>query len=557
MTAPSAGENDTAMPNGPAPMGRLRALAARLGMAARSGPPSPRPRNTLVARSIGGILVIGAAFAWYLLFRSVFSYFTDDSDYAWSGMTAGEYLAAVKERQPDIRSDFDVYLVENRLIYRKETCTQGDVGGWFFVQVDPVSPDDLPHDRRPQHTFGFGDHGRISGETCWADFPLPDYDVAAIRTGQFLELEGGHQWVGNIRLYSPTAGMTTGEYLSSVKERKPDLRSNFDVHLVENRLVYVKEACTQGDFGGRFFLHLVPVSPDDLPDRGRPHGFDNLDFQFDQYGAGFEGTCWAEVPLPDYAAAEIRTGQHVEEEGGYRTIWTGKIRLYSLTDGMTTGEYLSALKARQPDIRSDFDVHLVENRLVYVKEACTQGDFGGRFFLHLVPVSPDDLPDRGRPHGFDNLDFQFDQYGAGFEGTCWAEVPLPDYAAAEIRTGQHVEEEGGYRTIWTGKIRSDFEVRLIENRLIYAKGLCTREDVDSGFLLFVLPVSPEDLPSSRRPYGFDNLSFRFDQHAVSSDGACWAEVPLPDYDIAAIRAGQYVEEEGALRYIWEEEIRLE
>ena len=258
------------------------------------------------------------------------------------------------------------------------------------------------------------------------------------------------------------AAMTKDEYLANrVGERLPAIRSNFDVYLVENRLVYVKERCGQDDVDARFFLHVDPVVPDDLPGPRRRHGFDNLDFRFDQYGWKLEGTCLVEVPLPEYGIAAIRTGQYMVTEEGFHHIWKGEIRVVLPHDAppavraaaMTKDEYLAnRVGERLPAIRSNFDVYLVENRLVYVKERCGQDDVDARFFLHVDPVVPDDLPGPRRRHGFDNLDFRFDQYGWKLEGTCLVEVPLPEYGIAAIRTGQYMVTEEGFHHIWKGEI---------------------------------------------------------------------------------------------------------
>ena len=44
--------------------------------------------------------------------------------------------------------------------------------------------------------------------------------------------------------------------------------------------------------------------------------------------------------------------------------------------------------------------------------------------------------DTRREHGFDNLDFGFDERGVIFGGKCLAGVGLPQYAIARITTGQ-------------------------------------------------------------------------------------------------------------------------
>ena len=375
----------------------------------------------------------------------------------------GEYLAKLGERFPDIRSVFNVYLIENHLIYVKKQCTRDDVAARFFLNVDPMSPDDLPDHRRPYGFdylgFQFGRYGARFGRTCVTGVSLPDYDIAAIRTGQYVEAAGGYQniWEEGIPVQLAERVDTTAlrEYLAKLGERFPDIRSVFNVYLIENHLIYVKKQCTRDDVAARFFLNVDPMSPDDLPDHRRPYGFDYLGFQFGRYGARFGRTCVTGVSLPDYDIAAIRTGQYVEAAGGYQNIWEGGIpvQLAERVDTTALGEYLAKLGERRLVTHSGIDVHLIENRLIYVKEQCTRDDVAARLFLHVYPVSPDDLPAHREPPGFDNLSFRFDQYGPGLGGTCVTEVSLPDYDIAAIRTGQYVKAARGYRNIWEGEIR--------------------------------------------------------------------------------------------------------
>ena len=90
-----------------------------------------------------------------------------------------------------------------------------------------------------------------------------------------------------------------------------------------------------------------------------------------------------------------------------------------------------AVVVGEPAIRSTFDVYLGENNtLTYVKQPCTRADTEEPFFLHLFPVHREDLPD------VDRLTFEFDWRGVRFDGKCWTERTLPEYAIARIRTGQ-------------------------------------------------------------------------------------------------------------------------
>ncbi len=79
-----------------------------------------------------------------------------------------------------------------------------------------------------------------------------------------------------------------------------------------------------------------------------------------------------------------------------------------------------------------------------------------RFFLHLIPVDVGDLPDHRKQHGFDNLDFRFNDYELLLTERPVAVRELPDYAIARIRTGQFLaNEDGSYTPLWEGEIRFD------------------------------------------------------------------------------------------------------
>ena len=101
-----------------------------------------------------------------------------------------------------------------------------------------------------------------------------------------------------------------------------------------------------------------------------------------------------------------------------------------------------------PAIRSDWDVYLIENSLIYVKkDPCSPQDAEPTFFLHLDPVDMNDLPRHRKQYGFDNLDFAFGNHRISIKGeVCAAVRELPDYAIAAVRTGQYT----GEGRIWEG-----------------------------------------------------------------------------------------------------------
>ena len=93
--------------------------------------------------------------------------------------------------EPIIRSQFDVYLSENRLTYVKEPCAQADTEHRFFLHVSPLDDADLPSDRREYGfdnlDFDFGSYGILIDDRCATVRSLPDYDIVKIATGQFTD----------------------------------------------------------------------------------------------------------------------------------------------------------------------------------------------------------------------------------------------------------------------------------------------------------------------------------------------------------------------------------
>ncbi len=106
-----------------------------------------------------------------------------------------EAYRSIVAGKPVVRSSFDVYLIENELIYTKEPCARADTEPRFFVHIIPADANDLPAVRK-QHgfdnlDFNFGWHnGRRFGGKCLLTRPLPDYEITSIRTGQFIPGEG-------------------------------------------------------------------------------------------------------------------------------------------------------------------------------------------------------------------------------------------------------------------------------------------------------------------------------------------------------------------------------
>lgn len=225
---------------------------------------------------------------------------------------------------------------------------------------------------------------------------------------------------------------------------EPDARAAYDVSIADRALIYLKEPCVYSDVEHQFYLHIYPERADDLPAWRRASGYDNLDFPFWLRGVRFDGKCAAQVPLPEYPIAGVRTGQFSRDRG----------ELWDAAFPFDPDVYRAARRAvvsRQPDARAVFDLYLDEagRALTYVKDPCSASDVERPFFLHVTPENADDLPEERRELVFDNLDFDFRLRGALFDGKCAAQVPLPEYGIASIRTGQW---ETGTGEVWSATV---------------------------------------------------------------------------------------------------------
>ena len=99
-------------------------------------------------------------------------------------------------------------------------------------------------------------------------------------------------------------------------------------------------------------------------------------------------------------------------------------------------------------------------------------------------------------------------------------------------------------------VRADWNVYRTGRKLTYLKNPCASADTQAEFILHAIPVDPADLPSHRRPYGFDLLGFYFHiRGGIRLDDQCVVSTQLPDYDISRIRVGQWIADGN--RTLWE------
>ena len=223
---------------------------------------------------------------------------------------------------PAVRSTFDIRLDGATLTYLKEPCVAEDVAAKFFLHLVPLNEIDLSAASRHHESnfnnldFTFPQHGAIWDGKCLGVVTLPDYEIARIRTGQYISGEGKLWRADFIPPQSPGVAAYRTAYRSLLASDGPAARSVFDVYLDDGTVYYVRESCNpEEDTAARFFLHVAPVDVADLPASRRPFGFENRDSPFALRGEYFDGMCMTRARLPDYPIAHIRTGQFVRGEG--------------------------------------------------------------------------------------------------------------------------------------------------------------------------------------------------------------------------------------------------
>lgn len=223
------------------------------------------------------------------------------------------------------------------------------------------------------------------------------------------------------------------------------LRADYDLYLDARRLVYVNERCRQEDLEFGFFLHLIPADRAAWSPEQRRRGFVDLGFA-PRFVHRFGSRCVALRTLPAYALASVRTGQQAKcaDNWGVEIAWDAAgnaARAQRMAGSHYRSQFLPTLSGQRV-ARGRFDVCLDERALTYVKEPCASADTEARFFLHVFPSDPGDLPRARRSFGFDALGFEFDRHGVHIDGFCTATVKLPAYPAARIRTGQWIRGRG-------------------------------------------------------------------------------------------------------------------
>ena len=236
--------------------------------------------------------------------------------------------AALRATAPIIRADFTVYAGAGALHYLKDDCRPADTAVPFFLHLIPAAASDLPSHRR-EHGFDNRDFNwddrLFSGDAargqaiafddkCMITVPLPDYTIAAIRTGQHIP-GAGPLWSGEFQTDAYPAAQAA-RYAARATGA-PAAPGFFNIYHNAGALTYSRDDCAPADTDAPFYLHLFPANVNDLPAEQRKHGFANRDFDFGAAGGvRHDGRCLVSIPLPDYALDSIHTGQYTTPGAG-------------------------------------------------------------------------------------------------------------------------------------------------------------------------------------------------------------------------------------------------
>ena len=219
--------------------------------------------------------------------------------------------------------------------------------------------------------------------------------------------------------------------------------------------------------------------------------------------------------------------------------------------------------AREPVIRAYYNVYLQDRTLTFIRENCQPGDRAGELGVKIYRPNPDTgpglFPDTGIYHQ------SLHNSGVRLDGRCLAVIRLPDYPIAHIIVGQSHPDKARQETWeeWYSfapaalddiiaaigqqrqqtALHSVFEVFLYQDapgqqRLLYHKPDCSRQEYETRFRLHIYPVDPAALPPKRQEIGFDRRDFYLPPYGGWPGGQCFAIIPLPDYPIAEIWTGQ-------------------
>ena len=170
---------------------------------------SPKLPAYDIARIVTGQYRPAQTMIWLVEYKFHSASVTDliDNDYLELdlGITSQPFKATVDPtfnwiatQEPLIDSVFDIYLRDGRIIYARQPCHPDDTDTPFVLHIIPDNLDDLPDHRTTgfdNYDFDFDERGVISDDKCLAIADLPAYEIARIRTGQWVREQDLHLWL--------------------------------------------------------------------------------------------------------------------------------------------------------------------------------------------------------------------------------------------------------------------------------------------------------------------------------------------------------------------------
>ena len=404
--------------------------------------------------------------------------------HALAGDAAREGSAARALRDTDavLRSStgWNVYFNRQRrlVVFNREDCghpsATGNSAEGLFLRLHPWNPWDLAaHERgdgfsayKPVPILAGGagqpDEGGQAPERtqeCILAAALPSYPLRSAQVGQ-LGLPSGKSsaevtWEGEFlvdgaEVWQKVVARQRLAYQLLV-DTPPAAQAVWDIYRSPARreVVFVKEPCVVDDILAEFFLDVRGARSEQQVGEAqwvRAPPIMNTEvttsgFRRRATATMFEGKCLLTVPLPAWDIGAVRAGQRVpgsatKPGGAWRkeVFWETKFQW----SADRFRQAWRAVRGKKTAESGAFDVHRHAGALTYVRDSCDLADVRARFFLH-VAAAPGEVS--GENTEF-NLDFDFGERGALFDGKCVAIAPLPDERITRIRTGQFLPDAG-------------------------------------------------------------------------------------------------------------------
>ena len=315
------------------------------------------------------------------------------------------------------------------------------------------------------------------------------------------------------------------------------LASKYDVYRTKNRLIYVNKRCDLHlERALRLFLHVYPVDKGAVPYYLK---------QPCHQSYRDDGNCIAACQLPDWDIARIQTGQIIDDK---RPVWKADIEFSADGEPVTrqildmTDFYLIE-ELIEPIYRAEyrnyvFAMYIHNSKLYYIRSRRDVTALlhqrtpavGERFGVSLTPFGRQNTCTRQEKW----------QWERGSDSEDWSDISSPFGANDEylIPTAADV----GYRLRARAEcIDSDGNrhTAITDISLPVTAQPPKPHSDDSPFFLHVIPVDVDNLPDTAR--GFDNLDFRFSDHAIPYGEKLAVVRDLPAYALAGIRTGQYTD----------------